>query len=58
LTKKGICVFADTTVGYQDMLDGSIQEKDETVGSADMDLRMDLEKMGLWRGGFIRLIDI
>jgi porin len=55
MAEKGIYVFADTTAAYQDILEGGIREKDETGGSADVDLRMDVEKMGLWKGGFIRL---
>jgi porin len=55
LAGKGIHFFADTTAAYQNILEGGIREKNETGGSADLDLRMDLEKMGLWKGGFIRL---
>jgi porin len=55
MAEKGIYVFADSMISYQNILEGGIQEEDETGGSADLDLRMDFEKMGLWKGGFIRL---
>jgi porin len=55
MAEKGVYVFADTLISYQNILEGGIEEKDKTGGSADVDLRMDLEKMGLWKGGFIRL---
>jgi porin len=55
MAEKGVYVFADAMVAYQNILEGGITEKDETGGSADLDLRMDVAKMGLWKGGFIRL---
>jgi porin len=55
MADKGIYVSADTMVSYQDILDGGIKSQDETGGSADLDVRMDVSKMGLWKGGYIRL---
>jgi porin len=55
MTENGLCVFADVTTVYQNILEGGIREKDEAGGSADLDIRMDVEKMGWWKGGFIRL---
>lgn len=55
LADKGVVVFLDNMTTYQNVLNGGIKHTGETGGSIDLDLRMDLEKIGLWRRGFIRI---
>jgi porin len=55
LADKGFILNIDTTGTFQGIINGGFKEKNAFGGSADYELRMSLEKMGLWWGSFIRI---
>ena len=55
LSGNGVMLSMDTVAGYQDVFSGGIRENGEAGGSVDVFLGLDFEKIGLWKGGYLRL---
>ena len=55
LSRNGVILSMDTVAGYQDVFSGGINEDGEAGGSVDIELGLDFEKIGLWKGGYLRL---
>lgn len=55
LVDRGIALSADLTQGVQSVLHGGFDEQTEYLGSGELILDLDAEKLGLWPGGFMRV---
>jgi porin len=55
LSDNGVEFSWDLTQSYQGVLDGCFDEDAEYLGSSEMILDLDSEKLGLWPGGFARV---
>jgi porin len=55
LSEKGVEFSWDLTQSYQGVMDGGFHEDAEYLGSSEMILDLDTEKLGLWPGGFARV---
>jgi porin len=54
--KKGIVFDVDLLVTPMDVLSGGRSTGAETWGNADYTLNVDTDKLGLWPGGFLKVI--
>lgn len=55
LLERGVELSADLTQGVQGVMDGGLDEEAEYLGSSELILDVDSEKLGLWPGGFARI---
>jgi len=55
LVERGIELSADLTQSYQGVLEGGFDEDSAYLGSSELILDVDSEKLGLWPGGFARV---
>jgi porin len=55
LSDKGIVVSLDSLLTYQGVVDGGRDTDEDYTSSFDLEIHMDLQKMGLWEGGFVRV---
>jgi porin len=56
MANKGITFSVDNILTFQTILDGGkTEEEEEFGGSVDYELHLDLNKMGLWEGAFLRV---
>jgi porin len=55
LAKQGVGLSLDFTQSVQGVMNGGFDEETEYLGSIEMILDLDTEKLGLWEGGFARM---
>lgn len=55
LAERGITLNVDLLQSYRGVVDGGRDENDAYGGSADYDLHVETERLGLWPGGFLRI---
>ena len=55
LSDHGVELSVDLTQGVQSVMDGGFDEQTEYLGSSQVILDLDTEKLGLWPGGFVRV---
>ena len=55
LANKGVQIEVDTVDIFQDVADPGIDRTGRYGGSADYTLKVDIHKLGLWPGGFLKL---
>jgi porin len=55
LAEHGVTLSVDLLQTYQGVVDGGRNRNDAYGGSADYDLRIETERLGLWPGGFLRV---
>lgn len=55
LAEHGVTLSVDLLQTYQGIVDGGRERNDAYGGSADYDLRIETERLGLWPGGFLRV---
>ncbi|MBW2629931.1 MAG: hypothetical protein JRE45_20290 [Deltaproteobacteria bacterium] len=55
LSEHGLAFSADITNTLQGVMDGGFDETARYVGSSELILDVDAEKLGLWPGGFARI---
>jgi len=53
LADRGITLNLDMVVAYRGIVDGGRDENDAFGGSADYELHVETERLGLWPGGFL-----
>lgn len=56
LSAKGVVIDVDLLVTPMDVLSGGRSTGGDTWGNADYTLNVDTEKLGLWPGGFLKVI--
>ncbi len=52
---KGVTLSIEVNTTFQDVFDGGKKDDDTFGGSADYELHLDFQKMGLWPGAFVRV---
>ena len=55
LAERGVTLNVDLLQEYFGVVDGGRDENDAFGGSADYDLHVETERLGLWPGGFLRV---
>ncbi len=55
LAEHGVTLSVDLLQTYQAVVDGGRDENDAYGGSADYELHVETERLGLWPGGFLRV---
>jgi porin len=55
LSERGVVFSADVTQTYQGIMDGGYDDESAYLGSSELILDLDTEKLGLWPGGFGRV---
>ena len=53
LAERGVSLDLDMVMAYRGIVDGGRDENDAFGGSADYQLRVETERLGLWPGGFL-----
>lgn len=53
LAERGVTLNLDMVMAYRGIVDGGRDENDAFGGSADYELRVETERLGLWPGGFL-----
>jgi porin len=53
LAGRGVTLNVDMVQAYRGVVDGGRDENDAYGGSADYELRVETERLGLWPGGFL-----
>jgi porin len=53
LADRGVTLNVDMVQAYRGIVDGGRDENDAYGGSADYELRVETERLGLWPGGFL-----
>jgi porin len=52
---RGVTLDVDHISTYQDVLDGGRDTGGEYIGTVDLELHLDFQKLGLWPGAFVRV---
>ncbi len=55
LADRGVTLAVDLLQTYQGVVDGGRDQNDAYGGSADYELHVETERLGLWPGGFLRV---
>lgn len=55
LYDRGVELSADATQGVQDVMHGGFEKNAAYLGSSELILDVDSDKLGLWPGGFVRV---
>lgn len=55
LADRGVTLSVDLLQVYRGVVDGGVDENDAYGGSADYELHVETERLGLWPGGFMRV---
>jgi porin len=53
LAERGVTLNVDMVQAWRGVIDGGIAQNDAYGGSADYELRVETERLGLWPGGFL-----
>ena len=53
LADRGVTLSVDMLQAYRGVVDGGLDENDAYGGSADYELHVETERLGLWPGGFL-----
>lgn len=53
LAERGVNLSVDMVQAYRRVVDGGLDEDDAYGGSADYELHVETERLGLWPGGFL-----
>lgn len=55
LAERGVTLSVDLLQAYRGIIDGGRKQNDKYGGSADYELHVETERLGLWPGGFLRV---